>query len=181
MKVNDNFLPEDLFQELQDYCNQKEFQEIKVGDKSFLYLPTPEVFIPLLQIPEHQIILSFIRKAHSEFDTDYRIHSDRIINQEQTELACVVYINENEGVTTNGTAFWKHHFYGSELPKESTNEEFNRLLLEDSNDLSKWKLIRFVQSQPNRCLTYKANQFHSKYPNKITEGERIVMVTFYKK
>ena len=179
MQTTDNFLPEGLFQELSDYCRQKEFQLVNVGEKQFLVLPTPPIITEYLQIPEHEIILTFIRKAHKDFDTDIRVHADGIINNEKTHLASVLYISESN--TPNGTAFWQHHKHGKSLPADVTEQEFNRLLTEDSNDLSKWKSIGFVQNVPNRLLTYNANHFHSKFPSLIDSGERIVLVTFYKK
>lgn len=179
MQITDNFLPEGLFQELTDYCNNKEFQMIKAGDKLFLMLTTPPILNQYLQKEGYEIILSFIRKAHKNFDTDARIHADGIIMNEKAHLASVLYISESQ--TINGTAFWKHHIHGKELPIDITESEFDRLLTEDANDLSKWKKIGFVQNVPNRLLTYNANHFHSKYPSKIEDGERIVLVTFYKK
>src|SRR5690606_14328916 len=116
---------------------------------------------------------------HRNFDTDFRIHADGIIMNEKTDLASVLYISESN--TPNGTAFWQHHKHGKSLPADVTEQEFNRLLTEDSNDLSKWKQIGFVQNVPNRLLTYNANHFHSKFPSLIDSGERIVLVTFYKK
>jgi len=179
MKTVDNFLPKGLFQELSDYCAQKEFQMVNVGEKYFLILPTPPIVIDYLQREGHEIILTFIRKAHRNFDTDFRIHADGIIMNEKTDLASVLYISESN--TPNGTAFWQHHKHGKSLPADVTEQEFNRLLTEDSNDLSKWKQIGFVQNVPNRLLTYNANHFHSKFPSLIDSGERIVLVTFYKK
>lgn len=179
MITTDNFLPEGLFQELTDYCNNKEFHMIKAGDKLFLMLTTPPVLNQYLQKEGYEIILSFIRKAHKNFDTDARIHADGIIMNEKTHLASVLYISESQ--TFNGTAFWKHHIHGKELPIDISESEFDRLITEDANDLSKWKKIGFVQNVPNRLLTYNANCFHSKYPSKIEDGERVVLVTFYKK
>ena len=179
MQTTDNFLPQELFQKLTDYCKQSEFQLINVGEKDFLILPTPPEIINHLQKSGHEIILTFIRKAHKEFDTDFRIHADGIINNQKTDLASVLYISESQ--TPNGTAFWRHHKHGKSLPADATEQEFNRLLTEDANDLEKWKAIGFVQNVPNRLLTYNANNFHSKFPSVIQSGERIVLVTFYKK
>lgn len=179
MQITDNFLPEGLFQQLSDYCQHKEFQLIIVGEKEFLILPTPPTLIKHLQKSEHEIILTFIRKAHKEFDTEARIHADGIINNEKTDLASVLYISESQ--TLNGTAFWEHHKHGKSLPADVTEQEFNRLLIEDSSDLSKWRQVGFVQNVQNRLLTYNANHFHSKFPSVIQHGERIVLVTFYKK
>lgn len=179
INVTDNFLSKILFYLLEKYC-KKEFKIIQVGEKKFSVLDTPPEIIPYLQIPNHKIILTFIRNAYSEFDTDWRIHADNIIQGEKTSLASVLYINNLQDVTENGTAFWKHNKYGLSLPKDITNKDFDRLLLDDSNDLSKWKQTDFISNVPNRFLTYDSNYFHSKFPNKIEKGVRIVLVTFYK-
>lgn len=92
----------------------------------------------------------------------------------------MLYINPKSNASENGTAFWEHHTHGVELPKDVTNEEFDRLITEDSNDLSKWTFRSVYYSEPNKLLTYSSNLFHSKYPAKITHGERIVLVAFYK-
>ena len=62
---------------------------------------------------------------------------------------------------------------------ESNAEEFNRMLLEDANDKSKWKLKSVIGYKPNRLLSYPCNYFHSKYPNKFKEPRK-VLVIFYK-
>ena len=90
-----------------------------------------------------------------------------------------MYINDNDGVTPNGTAFYNHKTHGSNL-KDCDEDEFNRLILDDSNNESLWDMTSLVRSKPNRLLTYDASYFHSKYPNKIEEGERVVLVCFYK-
>lgn len=179
ISVQDNFLTQNYFNWLQEYC-QQDFKVITVGEKQFLMLLTPKEILHSVQIPNHEIILSFIRSAHSEFDTDWRIHADNIILGKKSKLASVLYINKPQDVTTNGTAFWEHKTYGLSLPKDISNQDFDKLLLEDSNDLSKWEQTDFIRNVPNRFLTYDSNYFHSKYPNKIEKGERIVLVTFYK-
>ena len=40
--VKDDFLSEENFSLLQDYCKQSEFQKHVAGEKEFLTLPTPE-------------------------------------------------------------------------------------------------------------------------------------------
>lgn len=68
--VKDDFLSEENFSLLQYYCKESEFQKHVAGEKEFLALATPEFILPFLQKKKHQIIFTFIRKAHAEFDTD---------------------------------------------------------------------------------------------------------------
>ncbi|HYE68021.1 MAG TPA: DUF6445 family protein, partial [Anaerovoracaceae bacterium] len=149
--------------------------------KEFSVLETPLEFLPYFQLPGHEIVLTFIRNAYKGFDDKWRIHADNFIDGHKTSFASVLYINNEEGVTPNGTAFWKHHAHGHRLPDDISKAEFDRLLLEDSNELSKWQQTGFIGSVPNRLLVYDSQMFHSKTPNEITEGTRIVLVTFYKK
>lgn len=178
--TEDNFLPQQLFEDLQNYCLNSDFQRIKLGEKEFDILETPKEILPFLQEEGYELIISFIRQATPVFDTDLRIHADNIIQGEKTALAKVLYINPQSETSTNGTAFWKHHIYGEELPEDVTNEEFDRLITEDSNDVKKWELLDIAYNKPNRLVTYKSNLFHSKYPQRIYNGKRIVLVAFYK-
>ncbi|WP_430611519.1 hypothetical protein [Flavobacterium sp. JP2137] len=179
IKVQDNYLPNPLFQKLQEYCYQNNFERVQAGEKEFEILKVPPEILPYLEIEGYEMNLSFIRRAHKDFDTDWRIHADNIINGKKTLLASVLYINKAEGVSENGTAMWIHEKYGTHLPDDASNEEFDRLLLEDSNDLRRWEKCDYIKSVPNRLLTYSATIFHSKYPNAIEQGERIVLVAFY--
>lgn len=181
MKVQDNYLPEENFKQLQAYCNKTDFKIVDAGGKLFSILETPSEMFEFLKEDGHKLILTFIREAYDGFDNSARIHADNIIMGEKTALAKVLYINNTEVVTENGTAFWKHHKYGAELPEDVTNEEFDRLLLEDSNNLELWYQTDFVESKPNRLLTYNSNQFHSKWPANIAKGRRVVLVAFYAK
>jgi hypothetical protein len=180
-EIKDNFLPENTFKRLQYYCETNEFSIVTAGDKQFSVLEVPNNIKPYLEKEGYKVILSFIRNAWNEFDTDWRIHADNIIMGERVSLASVLYINENKGVSENGTAMWEHHLHGKELSECVSEEEYNRLILEDANDLSKWNKTDYVKSKPNRLLSYSANLFHSKFPNKIKKGERVVLVVFYKK
>lgn len=181
MLVTDNFLPPAAFEDLQNYCHENNFQIIKVGEKEFSFMPTPRYLLEFLQIPGHELVFTFIRSAKKDFDNDIRIHADNIIEGKKTVLASVLYINQEDTVSKNGTSFWRHHTHGYELPEDVSNEEFDRLITEDSNDLSKWEQLDMVYSRPNRRLLYNSNLFHSKYPSKINEGTRIVLVCFYAK
>jgi len=181
IKIKDNFLPDETFRELQNYCREKEFETVVVGSKEFSVLETPDNVIPFLQQPGHEIILSFIRQANELIDTKLNIHADGIIQGQISSLASVLYINDSQGVTKNGTAFWYHEKHGYKLPNDCSIQEFNRLLTEDANDIEKWKQLDYLKAKQNRLLTYPSNYFHSKWPQQITEGTRIVLVTFYKK
>lgn len=177
--IQDNFLAKETFKKLQNYCNQ-DFKIHKIGDKEFSLLPTPKDLLPLLEFQEHDIVTSFIRSAYKGFDDDLRIHADNVINNHKIEFASVLYVN-NDDITPNGTCFYKHHLHGSTLTENVSEKEFDRLILEDSNDESKWVRTDIINSVPNRFLVYKANYFHGKFPKKIDKGIRKVIVTFYKK
>tara|TARA_R100000278_G_scaffold40296_1_gene35521 strand:- start:156 stop:707 length:552 start_codon:yes stop_codon:yes gene_type:complete len=180
--VKDNFLKPQLFKALVDYAD--DFTEVKTPGKSFWIKELPAEFENLLvnelkaieRKPIH-IIKAFIRKAEGNQDSEWRIHNDTIIEGQQPSRAVVLYIESNYN-ELNGTAFWEHENYG-ETYIESNAEEFNRMLLEDANDKSKWKLKSVIGYKPNRLLSYPCNYFHSKYPNKFKEPRK-VLVIFYK-
>lgn len=178
--IENNFLPQELFEELQDYCLNTNFERVQSGEKEFDFLKVPDNILPYLKEDKHELIVTFIRRALPDFDTDLRVHADNIIQGEKTALAKVLFINPKGNASENGTAFWEHITHGLELPKDVTNEEFDRLITEDSNDWKKWNIRQVFHSEPNKLLTYSSNLFHSKYPAKITHGERIVLVAFYK-
>jgi hypothetical protein len=179
--IKDNFFEEETFFKLQDYAEKSEYNIVTAGDKQFSTLQAPSYILPLIQIDGYDVTLSFIRRAYNGFDEEPRIHCDGIIMNEKTSFATVIYINNIVNVTSNGTAFYEHELHGARLSEDASEDEFNRLILEDSNNESKWRLTDFVSAKPNRMLRYDARMFHSKYPNKITEGIRIVLVAFYTK
>ena len=179
--IEDNFLSEEDFKNLQDYCKQLfRVERAGAGDqwKEFLVLDTPPAILEQLELEGHEVIFSFIRKAHADFDTDPRIHSDGIIMNKYVDVASVLYINDKEGVPRNGTAFYDHAFFGEKLPKDVKPELYNDVL-RDSNVTGIWQQTDKVYAKPNRLLSYPANYFHGKFPAKIETGERIVLVTFY--
>jgi hypothetical protein len=172
--ITDSFLDPQTFKDLQDYCNQP-FETKTVGDKQFSVLQTPNNLIPLLQMDGHTLILTFLRSAYKGFDEDPNIHCDYTINQQKTDVASVLYITESK----SGTAFFEHHKYGYKAPEDLSNEEFDRLLNEDANDLTKWKQCDFISARENRLLIYDAKYWHSKWPSKIKKGTRKILVCFY--
>ena len=180
--IKDNFLPESLYTELLNYSD--EFNEVKTPGKSFWVKELPNEFIKYITDKLEKLegkkiknILAFLREAKEGQDNDWRIHNDTIIQGQQPDRAIVLYIKGNED-RLNGTAFWEHESYGHTYI-DSNEEEFNRMLKNDSNDRSKWKLNSVVGYKDNRLVSYPGNYFHSKYPNEY-KNQRIVLIMFYK-
>jgi len=179
--IIDNFLPKNLFNALRDI---NEFNEVKTPGKSFWVSTLPVEFVKYVtnkisKIEGKEItnILCFLREANEDKDNDWRIHNDSIIEGQKPDRAMVLYVDSLEN-NLNGTAFWEHVNYG-ETYIENNTKEFNRMLTEDSNDKSKWKLKSIIGYKPNRLLSYPCNYFHSKYPNKFKQSRK-VLVMFYK-
>jgi hypothetical protein len=177
----DSFLPDFEFKALQEYCLKTPFQIVEFGGKEFSVLQIPKHIYPYFEKEGYDIIFGFIRNAHKNFDNEERIHADGIIMDKKTDLASVFYINDSKGVTKNGTKFYSHSTHGTHFDFSLGTPEFNKLINEDAKDISKWTELEFVQSFPNRLLTYNANRFHGKWPAKIKRGVRIVLVCFYSK
>ena len=180
--IKDNFLPDNLYKELVTYCD--EFEEVKYPTKSFWVKELPSELIQYIERSLEKLegkniksILCFAREAKQGQDNSWRIHNDTIIKGEQPDRAIVLFVKANEE-KLNGTAFWEHENYGHTYIK-SDAEEFNRMLAQDANDKSKWKLNSVVGYKDNRLLSYPCNYFHSKYPNEYKD-QRIVVVMFYK-
>lgn len=181
MNVTDNFLQEKAFKDLQDFTLSNQFETISYGEKQFSVLQTPNEFLPFLNLKGYELVLTFIRSAYNGFDEDTNIHADGIINGHKIDKAAVLYINEREGVTLNGTCFYTHQKHGRELPFDISYEEYDRLLKEDSSNKDVWEMTDSITSFPNRFLSYNSNYFHSKVPAQIKKGTRITLVAFYKK
>ncbi len=180
--IKDNFLTSDLHEELIKHC--KNFTEYKTPGKSFWVKELPQAFkdyivseLESIEGKKIKSILSFAREAKKDQDNDWRIHNDTIIDGQQPDRAIVLYVKASEP-DLNGTAFWEHVDYGYTYDN-SNKEEFNRMLLEDADNESKWKLNSVVGYKANRLLSYPCEYFHSKYPNKFKD-QRIVVVMFYK-
>ena len=180
--IKDNFLDKELF----NLLNEKliDFKEVKTPNKSFWVIEPEENFlkyiitkISIIEKCEIKNILAFFRQAKEKQDNDWRIHNDSIINNEQPDRAIVLYISNEDINILNGTAFWEHKIYGDKYIGKTT-EEFNDLLLKDSNNINKWNLKSVIGYKPNRLISYPCNYFHSKYPNEFKN--RIVFVMFYK-
>jgi hypothetical protein len=180
--IEDDFLPNNLFEELLNHSSN--FNKIDTPGKSFWVKETPEkiqsfILKKLEKIEGKKInnILSFIREAKLNQDDDWRIHNDSIIENQKPERAVVFYIkSEDSGLS--GTSFWSHKKYGDVFPNDLNEDEFNRLLTEDSNNSELWDLKSVIGFKENRLLSYPCNYFHSKFPNRFIKP-RIVLVMFY--
>ena len=91
-----------------------------------------------------------------------------------------MYISPKTIKELHGTALWEHKVLGKCLSKNTSKEDFNKLILNESENLEMWNLSSVVGYEENRVISYPANYFHSKYPNKSWEEGRQVFVMFYK-
>jgi hypothetical protein len=181
--IKDDFLDINLIELIR--TNKDEFQELKTPGKSFWVKMLPQAVVNTIQLEIQDLektkiepILSFVREAKEGQDNDWRIHNDSIIEDQQPDRACVLYISDSKQDGLNGTAFWEHKKYGDRFDN-ATIEEQNRLLKEDANDLDLWDLKSVIGHKKNRLISYPCNYFHSKYPNEFVDS-RVVFVMFYK-
>lgn len=182
IQVTNDFLPQNVFLDLQDYCFQNVFKNIVLeNNRQISYIETPPELLEFLQIKDHNLILTFIRNANPEIDTLLNVNADNTINDKKVSLASVLYINQYNDCEINGTAFYNHEKCGQELSNDISNEDIKKLLIEDANDISKWSETNRVKNFPNRYLVYNANMFNAKYPSKLSFGNRITLHTFYTK
>ena len=181
--IKDDFLDNNLIELLN--TNKDKFQEIKTPGKSFWVKYVPDTILDVIKFEIEDIekkriepILSFIREAKEGQDIDWRIHNDSIIEGQQPDKACVLFISDCKQEGLNGTAFWEHKKHGERFENITVKEQ-NRLLNEDANDLDLWNLKSVIGHKKNRLISYPCNYFHSKYPNEFVDS-RVVFVMFYK-
>ena len=185
--IKDNFLDKELLINLESKILNSKWKTHKVEGNKFnfkiRYQDVDEKFqkyietwLGIMEQADVKIIRSFIRKSNKNFDTNWRIHNDYMIEGQKPDRALVFYLSENKSKKQNGTAFWKHKKYGYSFENFNV-EDFNNLLINDSEDISKWELQDIIMHKKNRLLSYPCNYFHSKYPNKIKD--RKVLVAFY--
>ena len=183
----DDFLPEYILKETIKDLSSKDYEEFKTPGKSF-YIQMPSAsFLNYvtgsLGTIENKIvenILGFFRVSNDILDTNWRIHSDLKIEGQQPDRALVLYISPRIINELHGTALWEHKIYGKSLPDNTTDEEFDRLITKESENLDAWTLNSVIGYKQNRAISYPANYFHSKYPNKSWKSGREVFVMFYK-
>ena len=187
INVIDDFLDKDVLKTIEKEIKDNEFTEHETPGKSFWIQEANPYLVRYvltkLEIEEGYDLVScgaFFRQAKKGQDNNWRIHCDvkPIPGQDQPERAVVLYMNENKTDGLNGTALWEHKTHGINLASNNI-EEYDRILTEDSEDLSKWKLQSVIGGKKNRLLSYPCNYFHSKYPNEFDES-RVVFVMFYK-
>ena len=181
--VKDDFLDINVINILNKDKNV--FQEVKTPGKSFWVKMPSDKFMELVceeicKIENVKIkpILGFFREAKEGQDNDWRIHNDSIIEGQQPDRACVLYISEEQEDGLNGTAFWEHWNHGEKFENVSIEEQ-NRLLKEDANSPEKWRLKSVIGHKKNRLISYPCDYFHSKYPNEFIDSRK-VFVMFYK-
>jgi ferredoxin-thioredoxin reductase catalytic subunit len=185
--VEDNFLPEVVLKEMEKYLVN--FKEVNTDEKKFWVMDPLEPFVDyvlkklslIFKGSEVSNVFCFHRIATDKLDTDWRIHCDSIINDDIPDRAGVIYLSDTELEEMHGTALWEHKVHGEALPWDKlSSSEYNRLLREDANDLSKWNLKSVIGYKKNRFVTYPCNLFHSKYPNYGWKSGRKIFVIFYK-
>lgn len=187
INIEDNFLDETTYRNVYYKLLYNDFKEVEVGDKKFWVQYSDADFDNLILrklsaidgVPRESL-LAFFRVATEEVDTDWRIHADSKVGDIRPERALVLYISESTMEGLHGTAFWKHKKLGYRMPFNISNEESDRMLIEEANDLSHWDLHSVVGYKQNRAVMYPSNYFHSKYPNKGWVGGRMVYVMFYR-
>jgi len=187
INIIDNFLDNNVYESVYKKLSSNEFKEVQAGDKSFWVQFSDPAFDELvlnkisdIEGVQRRNIFSFFRVATDKVDTDWGIHSDAIINGERPERALVLYLSPSNMSTMHGTAFWNHRQFGDSLPSDVSFEEYDKVLLDDANDDSKWTCQSIIGYKVNRGLMYPCNYFHSKYPNKGWPEGRMVYVMFYK-
>lgn len=187
INIVDNFLEQNVYDAIYNKLLNFQFQAVEVGGKNFYVQYSNEDFdgyvlnkLKEIDGVERECLLGFFRVATDELDTDWRIHSDSKVGDIRPERALVLYISQSTKEGLHGTAFWKHKELGYEMPLDIPNEEADRFLLEEANNLNNWDLHSVIGYKPNRALMYPSNYFHSKYPNTGWKEGRMVYVMFYR-
>lgn len=185
--IIDDFLDKEAYEDIYQRLLSNEFIDVELGDKHFWVQFSDKEFddmilekLSAIEGIQRECLLGFFRVATEEFDTDWRIHADSKVGDIRPERALVYYISPSTKEGLHGTAFWKHKKLGYSIPEDISNEEFDRMLREESNVLENWDLHSVVGYRPNRALTYPSVNFHSKYPNTGWKEGRMVYVMFYK-
>jgi len=99
-------------------------------------------------------LLEFLRAANEQIETGRRIHAVSKEADIRTERALVLYLSPSTKKGIHGKAFWKHKKLGYNIPEDISNEEFDRMLRDEANDLENWDLHTVIGYRPNRALMY---------------------------
>ena len=183
----DDFLPSYILDETIKGLSSQDYEEVKTPGKSFYIQNATPSFInyvcgSLSTIEGKTVdpIIGFFRVSNNMLDTDWRIHSDGIIQGQKPDRALVLYISPRKINELHGTALWQHKTYGKSLPDNVTDIEFDRMIAQEAENLDMWTLNSVIGYEQNRAISYPASYFHSKYPNKSWKSGREVFVMFYK-
>ena len=187
INIKDDFLQKDTYDIVCHMLANNKFQQVELGDKKFWVQYSDSEFdnivlrnLSAIDGLPRESLLAFFRVATDELDTDWRIHADAKVGDIRPTRALVLYLSPSTMEGLHGTAFWKHKNLGYEMPPYISNEESDRMLMQEANDLSNWELHSVVGYRPNRAVMYPSNYFHSKYPNVGWKEGRMVYVMFYR-
>ena len=187
INIIDDFLDDKKYQSIYKRLLDNDFVDVELGGKHFWVQFSDDYFndmiinkLSAIDGVQRECLLGFFRIATEEFDTDWRIHADSKVADIRPERALVFYISPSTKEGLHGTAFWKHKKLGYSIPENISNEEFDRMLKDEANDLEHWELHSVIGYKPNRAVIYPSTYFHSKYPNTGWKEGRMVYVMFYR-
>ena len=190
--ILDNALEKKEFLHYQDYLkNTAIYKMVEAdGNKKFYITNAPyglqEKITKLIEKilnKKINIISAFIRKATKFLDTNWAIHSDLYVGQEESPTHGAVFYISHKKDELNGTALWNHKELGYKMPRDLGQERTMELSDRDYNNLDKWELSSVIGGIENRLVSYPAEFFHSKFPRQAwgtTQKDcRIVFALFY--
>jgi hypothetical protein len=187
INVLDDFLSEELHESVYNKLKSNEFEVVETPGKNFWVQYSNDEFDKIIidklsEIHSNSIqnVLGFFRMSNQEADTDWRIHTDSIINNDRPTHTLVIYISDSQMKGLHGTAFWNHPEFGDKLPEDVSEERYDYMLTNEANNLDLWELTSVVGYKPNRGVIFNADSFHSKYPKVSWESGRMIYVMFYK-
>lgn len=127
-----------------------------------------------------QTIFSTFKPVHTFARYSYRdmtppnwAHSDR----DMTQMLALIYLNKDNGAPATFTL--EHIDAGF---NKTPQDEYNRkLLLRDSNDLDKWRIVDEFKGYFNRCVVLNADYIHAASPSfgNSKENARCVLTCFF--
>ena len=146
----DDFIDKDLFKIATDYLSKGNFLKHTVGEKDFYVQESPESF--------NKYVLGKLGmiegKPLENILSFFRVSTDVL------------------------DSTWRIH---SDLNiKGERPDRAAVIYMSPREELDMWRLVSVSGYDQNRLLSYPANYFHSKYPNKSWKEGRQVYVIFYK-
>lgn len=172
--INNVLIPEDL-EKVKAHLTSTDYLTYPLGEGVDMYVcdipPSIKEFI--LDVVQGvtrkklEAVATFARYNSPDMDTSFRIHSDGLINGEQPDVACVLYLTTGN----NGTALFTHEKYG-DFPEEG-EEKIH------TEDDGLWQMYDYCEEVENTMFVYDAKCFHSRWPSKA-DNHRFVIVGFFK-